>query len=116
MTPPQNTKSTCNEDQISTNIISLYDKEILSYHSKLTAITKKGLTLHSSKKCLLVPETDIAKFVNHPVELFLSKYELPFHGVIKKIDPMDKDLFKISVGFTENTPLYYRECMEDLLN
>ena len=111
----QNVKSTF-KNKVSTDIVSLPDKEILSRHSRLTSSTKKGLTLHSNKKGLLIPEKDISKFVNHPVELFLSQYELSFYGVIKKIAPLDEDIFKISIGFTESTPLYYRECIEDLLN
>ena len=107
---------TMNQYNISTEIVSLAEKEILSRYSRLTSATKKGLTVHSNKKFFLVPERDFIKFLNHPVELFLSQYELPFYGIITKIYPIEKDLFEIRIDFMENTPLYYRECVEDLLN
>lgn len=112
----QNTKDTFNKNKISTDIISLPEKEILFCHSQLTSISKQGLTFHSSKQYFLVPEKELSKFLNHPVELFLSQYELPFYGVIKEICPVEKDIFEIHIGFMESTPLYYRECVEDLLN
>ena len=101
---------------VSTEIISLNKKEILSRYSQLTSVSKKGLTVHSNKKFFLVPEKDFSKFLNQPVELFLSQYELPFYGVLKKIHPITKDLFEICIDFTKSTPLFYRECVEDLLN
>ena len=104
------------KSEISTNIISLSEKAILSDYSQLTSATKKGLTFRSNKNFLLIPKKDISKFLNHPVELFLSHYELPFFGVLKKILEIKEDLFEISIDFTEETPLYYRECVEDLLN
>ncbi len=112
----QDTEDTYDENTVSTDIVSLHDKEILSCNSYLTSITKKGLTFHTDKKGLLVHEKDFSKFLNHPVELFLSQYELPFYGVIKNIVPLDKDIMEIYIGFMENTPLYYRECIEELLN
>ena len=112
----QNTKSIFSGNKISTDIISLPEKEILSCHNQLTSISKKGLTFRSDKKHLLVPEKILSEFLNHPVELFLSQYELPFYGVIKEINFVEKGVFEIRIGFMESTPLYYRECMEDLLN
>ena len=109
----QKTKAQYN---ISTEIVSLTEKEILSRYSQLASVTKKGLTVHSKKKFFLVPEKDFLKFLNHPVELFLSQYEMPFYGIITKICPIEKDIFEIRIDFMENTPLYYRECVEDLLN
>lgn len=112
----QNIKSTFNKGKISTDIISWPEKEILSSYSQLTSISKKGLIFHSNRQYLLIPEKDISKFLDQPVELFLSQYELPFHGVIKAIKSVKKDVFEIHIDFMESTPHYYRECMEDLLN
>ncbi len=104
------------ERHVSTDIVSLAQQEVLSRHSYLAGATKKGLTVHSDKKFFLIPEKDFLKFLNCPVELFLSQYEIPFYGIITKICPLKKTLFEINVDFMENTPLYYRECMADLLN
>ena len=104
------------KNKISTDIISLSEKETLSRFNQLTSVTKKGLTFHSSKKFWLISEKRLLKFLNQPVELFLSHYELPLFGIIKKIGSIEKDLFEICIDFTETTPLYYRECVTDLLN
>ena len=112
----QTEKEAIGRYNISTDIISLTKQEILSRHSHLAGVTKKGLTVHSDKKYFLVPEKEFSNFLNHPVELFLSQYEIPFYGIITKICSIRESLFEISVDFTENTPLYYRECVADLLN
>ena len=103
-------------DKVFTDIISLSEKVILSNYSELASVTRRGLVFHSPKKFLPIPKRDILKFLNQPVELFLSHYEIPFFGVLKNIFEIEEDIFEISVDFTEDTPLYYRECVEDLLN
>ena len=103
-------------DKVFTDIISLSEKVILSTCSQLATASKKGLVFHSKKQFLPFPQRDILRFLNQPVELFLSHYELPFFGVLKNISEIEEDLFEISVDFTKETPLYYRECIEDLLN
>ena len=102
--------------QVSTDIVSLSKKAILSRRSLLAGADCKGLIVYSDKSCLLVPKTDIPLFLNQPVKLFLSHYELPFYGIIKSIKAVRGTGFEICVDFTENTPLYYRECVADLLN
>ena len=103
-------------NQISTNIISLSEKAILSHYSRLASATKKELIFYSHKKCLPFSKVNFIKFVGHPVELFLSHYELPLFGVVRKISEIKENVFEISIGFPKDTPLYYRECVADLLN
>ena len=109
-------KKDVNSYNVFTDIVSLSKKETLSLHGQLAGVTREGLTVHSDKKFFLIPEKEFSRFLNQPVELFLSQYEIPFYGVLKKICPLEKDLFEIYIDFMENTPLYYRECVEDLLN
>lgn len=99
-----------------TDVISLKTKEVVSCHSQLTSVTKKGLIVQSNKDSLTVSKQNCSKFLNCPVELFLSQYEVPFYGVVTKINFIKKDMFEIYIDFMENTPLYYRECVTDLLN
>ena len=99
---------------ISTEIISLSQEKILSRHSRLSSATAKGLIIRSKK--FFSTKKDIYKFLNQPVQLFLSQYELSLYGVIAKIQPLEGDMFDIHVDFTESVPLYYRECVADLLN
>ena len=104
------------QQHIWTDVISLKTKEILSRYSQLISVTKKGLVVQSKKEALSVSVKDFSKFLNCPVELFLSQYEIPFYGVITKINFIKKDVFEFYIDFMENTPLYYRECVTDLLN
>ena len=116
MRTSQNKEKALSKSQISTDIVSLNKKEILSRHSLFVSADEKGLKVHSDKRFLLFSEKDFSKFLNQPVELFLSQYELPFYGVIKSIRLVKKDLFEIHVDFMESAPLFYRECVADLLN
>ena len=102
--------------EISAEMMSLAKKEILSRRNWLASASKQGLTVHSRKKFFLIPEKDTVKFLEHPVELFLSQYELSFYGIIKAIHKLNEDLFEVCVGFEESAPLYYRECVADLLS
>lgn len=112
----QSQKTMKYKSQILTDIVSLSGQETLSRANQLASASVKGLRVYSDKKGFLIPTKDFSKILNHPVELFLSQYELKFHGVIKKIQAIEKDLFEIQIDFTEDTPHYYRECVEDLLN
>ena len=103
-------------DKIFTDIICLSEKIILSKQSQLASASKRGLVFHSKKQCLPFSKKDLLKFLNQPVELFLSDYELPFFGVLKQVVEIKKGVFEIFVDFSKETPLYYRECVEDLLN
>lgn len=116
MTTTQSWHKTKNKHVISTDIMSATQKKLLSRNSRLSGISTKGLTLQSKKKYLLIPEKDFSRFLNQPVELLLSQYELPFDGVVTQISSIEEDLFEIQIDFSKNTPLYYKECVEALLN
>jgi len=104
-----------NHHQISTDIFFSNKKEKLS-QGLLVKVSKKGFIVQSSREFLHVLEENFYKFLNQPVEIFLSQYEVLFYGVIQQISSVSKDLFEIKIGFTKNTPLYYKECVEDLLS
>ena len=104
------------DTRVLTDIVSLSKKAILSQKSLLSGADCKGLIFYSDKSHLLVPKTEIPSFLNQPVKLFLSQYELIFYGIVKSVKAVQRRGFEICVDFTENTPFYYRECVADLLN
>ena len=108
------------ENKIWTDLISLKTKEVLSTYSELISVTKQGLTVRSNKKFFNISENDFPQLLDSPVELFLSQYEIPFYGIIKKIHKQKKktkeDILEIKINFMESTPFYYRECVTDLFN
>ena len=102
---------------IVSDIISLSENRLLAKQSRLISVTKKGLIFQMSAKQILAPKQSILKtFLNHHVELFLSNYELPMNGLVKDVSLVGENSFEIFIGFTENTPSFYRACVEDLLN
>ena len=101
--------------KIWTDLVSIKTKETLSSYSELASVTRQGLTVKSKKEFFCVSESDFPRFLNSPVELFLSQYEIPFYGVIKHIRKIGKNIFEVSIRFTKDTPSYYRECVTDLM-
>ena len=104
------------KDKIWTELISLETKELLSSYCELLSVSEQGLTVLVKKQFFNISENDWPHFLNNPVELFLSQYEIPFYGIIKKIKRKKKDSFEIKINFMETTPVYYRECLIDLFN
>ena len=103
-------------DKIWTDLVSIKTKEIISHCGKLVSVTKQGLTVQSKKESFNISEGDFPRFLNHRIELFLSQYEFSFYGIIKQIRRIEKNIFEIKIGFTKDVPIYYRECVTDLMN
>ena len=102
--------------KVLSDIVLISKIKTVCKQSHLKTATKNGLIFHSKKKLFLLNHKNIRKYLDHPVSLVLSQYDLLFYGVLKKIQPLGQKAFEISIGWTKNTPLYYRECVEDLLN
>ena len=102
---------------VSADIVSIFKRETVCRQGWLKKATTKGLIFHSEKDQLLLNYKGIKRCLNRPVKLFLFQYELWFYGILKKLYPIEqKKFFEIAVGWTKETPQYYRECVEDLLN
>ncbi len=105
------------KNHIVSDVISLEKKSILAHKVQLVNVDNKGLYFHFKKDQIPISEKSfLIEFLNHYVELFLSKYELKFEGVIKSISPVNKHLFEMHIGFMESTPVFYRECVSDLMS
>lgn len=102
--------------KILTDVMALKTREILSKYNELVLADKKGLVIQTKKESFNFSIKDREKFLNLPVELFLSQYEIPFYGEIDSIEDLEGGLIEIKIRFLSQTPHYYRECMEELLN
>ena len=109
-------KTNKKENTVLTDIIALNTREILSRYSELVLANKTGLTIQVKKGLFHFSEKERKKLLDMPVELFLSQYEIPFYGEIESIWDLEDNLIEIKVRFLPNTPIYYRECMGELLN
>ncbi|MCY4321602.1 MAG: hypothetical protein OXC37_04270 [Bdellovibrionaceae bacterium] len=105
-----------NQEKISVDLTSLKTKDILVNSAELVSVTKQGLIVRSKKVSFNIEKKDFSKLLTTPVELFLSQYEIPFYGTLKKFDLKRKDIIEITISFMENAPDYYKECAMDLLN
>jgi len=102
--------------KILTDIMALKTREILSKNSELVLADKKGLIIKEKKSSFNFLFENREKLLNLPVELFLSQYEIPFYGEIDSIEDLGNNWIEIKIRFLSQTPYYYRECMEGLLN
>ena len=102
--------------KILTDIVALQTREILSKYNELTLVDTKGLVIRTKKDSFPFSIKDRKKFLNLQVELFLSQYELPFHGEIDSIKDIEDGGIEIKIRFLRQTPQYYRECIGELLN
>ena len=102
--------------KILTDVVALKTREILSQHNELVLTDKKGLVIQTNKDSFNFSVKDRKKFLNLPVELFLSQYEIPVYGEIDSIEDLENDLIEIKIRFLNQTPYYYRECLKELLN
>ena len=101
--------------EVITDVTSFYSNQKIFSQAKFESASRKGLKFVSSHPPSLT-QSDLSQIIGWPVELFLSGYELMFHGVITEIRVIKKNLFEVYVGFTKNTPMYYKRCIEELLN
>lgn len=82
----------------------------------LTSANSKGFTLQSHKNHLIIMEEGLLKAVlRQPIGFFLSEFEIELHGKVKGLYFLDNDYFEVSIGFLDDTPYFYRQCVADLL-
>ncbi|MBC6414848.1 MAG: hypothetical protein GDA46_00410 [Bdellovibrionales bacterium] len=104
------------ENKVLTDIIILNTRKILFRCSELVLANKTGLTFRIKKTSFDFSQRETQNFLNLPVELFLSQYEIPFFGEIDFIQDIDKYFLEVKIRFMSETPFYYRECLGELLN
>ena len=102
--------------KILTDVMELNTRKVLSKYTELVLADKKGLVVQGEKPSFNFSIENRKKLLNLPVELFLSQYEIPFYGEIDSIEDLGNDWIEIKIRFLSQTPHYYRECMEELLN
>ena len=102
--------------KISADIISMNSNDVLYKDFNLVKATTTGLILRKKNPPAYVFKEELLKFLNEPVELFLSQFEYSFYGHIQSITKFSGKSIQLEVCFMDSVPGYYRECVQDLLN
>lgn len=106
------------KNKVLSNIVCLSERKILANDAKLIDIDNNGLHFELKKKEMSDIFKSSAKkdFLDHRVSLVLTGYECRLEGIIKDIHQVKEDSFEIHVGYTEDTPKFYRECVNQLIS
>ena len=98
------------------NLFFLSDNQTIAAKGCLTSVNFKGFTFQSHKNHLKIREEGLLKTVlRKPIGFFLSEFEIELHGKVKGLYFLDDDCFEVSIGFLDDAPYFYRQCVADLL-
>ena len=94
----------------------LSDNRTIAEQGCLTSITPRGFTFQSHKKNLTMMEENLLRTVlRQPIGFFLSEFEIELHGKVKGLYFLDNNLVEVSIGFLDDTPHFFRQCVTELL-
>lgn len=94
----------------------LSNSQTIAEKGCLTSVTFKGFTFQSHKNHLTLKEEGLLNTVlKQPIGFFLSEFEIELHGRVRGLHFLDNDCFEVSIGFLDDAPYFYRQCVADLL-
>ena len=94
----------------------LSNSQTIAKKGCLTSVTSKGFTLQSHKNHLAIKEEGLLSTVlKQSIGFFLSEFEIELHGRVRGLYLLDNDCFEVSIGFLDDAPYFYRQCVADLL-
>ena len=104
------------QTKVLSDILHVSNNKPIISKAKLIAVNYNGLYFEINKQKISKSiKAPLQNFLNHPVKLNLSGYECHLDGIVKNIYQVSKDLFKVHVGYTKNTPAFYKECVQQLI-
>ena len=94
----------------------LSDNRTIAEKGCLTSITPAGFTFRSHKNHLTMVEENLLRTVlRQPIGFFLSEFEIELHGKVRGLYFLDNNLVEVSIGFLDDTPYFFRQCVTELL-
>ena len=81
----------------------------------LTLINLGGFVLRFKKKDLTVKESALKELIHCPVGFVVKEFETELHGSVKSLQLSDKNNYRADIGYLEQTPDFYKQCVVDLL-
>ena len=102
-----------------TDLTSLSDYEILVRQARIVDTSTSGLLLEVERKHL-VPKNlrenlSLQEIKGLKVAMFLPQMNLDLDGTITRADHIGKGKFEVGIQFSDEVPLYWRECLVELM-
>lgn len=100
-------------------ISSLADFSKLTREAQIVQASATGLLIHVDRRDLIAPQLrknlNIDELVGERVYLRLDDMNLELSGVVARTQFVGKGQFHIAIDYSDEAPLYWRECLMDLL-
>lgn len=100
-------------------LTSLNQYKVLARAGAITNASTSGLQMTIDRKDLIPKELrenlTLNDLVGQQVVMFLPQMNLDLDGTIMRADHIGRGLFNVGIKFSEEVPLYWRECLIDLL-
>jgi hypothetical protein len=100
-------------------LTALAQYKVLARYGRIIDASTSGILMHISRKDLIPKELrenlSLTELLGQHVVMFLPQMNLDLDGRITRADHIGKGVFEIGIQFSEEVPLYWRECLIDLL-
>ncbi len=100
-------------------LTSLANYKVLARAGEIIDASTSGLLMYINRKDLIPKELrenlSLKELLGQHVVMFLPQMNLDLDGRITRAHHIGKGVFEIGLQFSEEVPLYWRECLIDLL-
>lgn len=100
-------------------LTSLKKYKVLARAGNIIDASTSGLLMTVNRKDLVPKELrenlSLEELVGEHVVMYLPQMNLDLDGTVTRADHIGKGIFEIAITFSSEVPLYWRECLVDLL-
>jgi hypothetical protein len=100
-------------------LTSLAHYRVLARAGQIVDASTSGILMQINRKDLVPKELrenlSLQELLGQHVVMFLPQMNLDLDGRITRADHIGRGIFEIGIQFSEEVPLYWRECLIDLL-
>lgn len=100
-------------------LTSINQYKVLARSGQIVDASPTGFKMVLSRKDLVPKELreniSLKELIGQQVVMFLPQMNLDLDGTITRADHIGKGVFSIGIQFSDDVPLYWRECLIDLL-
>lgn len=101
------------------DLTSLHQYQVIARSARIADASTSGILLVINRKNL-VPKNlrenlTMKEVLGQHIVMYLPQMNLDLDGVITRADHIGKGEFEVAVEFSRDVPLYWRECLIDLM-